>query len=483
MIFSPPPVDHSKSAYQAAVMTASLRNLSKIALSRAAETGRTIILALSFPAPVGDPLTWLSHQSATPAIYWHGRDGWEYAAAGAAHSISGRGPDAMLTTTAEAARFLQHNVVTEVASQSQSLCFFGGFAFDPPSATDDLWADGGFIDALLVLPEALYFRREHESYLVLAIVVTPLTTSEAISIELKRLNDLYWRGFGPESEPTAMTFPQSLTLADDTGMERQSWVNAAAEILQRIDRGELEKAVLARRQHWDGVPANPWGVAKALRRHTPGCHHFAFQFQKDRAFVGASPERLLRLTERQLDSECLAGTIGRGANEDEDRELAVRLLADAKNRQEHEYVVVGMRDALQPLCCRLDMPATPEIVTLATLQHLHTPMSATLKENVPVGEVLSRLHPTPAVAGWPRVAAMQAIRGLERTSRGWYAAPVGWIGADAAEFAVGIRSALLTDRTAWLFAGAGLVKGSDPEDEWRETTDKLKAFLTALQGW
>ncbi|MEW5702834.1 MAG: isochorismate synthase [Candidatus Zixiibacteriota bacterium] len=432
-------------------------------------------------------MTWLAGRSSAPTIYWRDRDGWEYGAAGSACRIEGQGPDAIANVADEAVAFLRHRLVAEAAPLHRQMRFFGGFSFDPQTPPDDLWCDTGFSDALLVLPEALYIRRGLESHILLSIAIPPDASPAALPTELKRLNDRYW----PESAP-AQTSPmppplELLAATDDaTDGERHRWHEAASGLLALIEGGALDKAVLSRRRRYNTSPAatciDPWTVLRALRTKTPDCYQFSFRPRDSHAFVGASPERLLRLQGRRLDSECVAGTTGRGESADVDRELATALMSATKDRREHDLVVSGVHDTLGPLCRQLSLADQPELLVLATLQHLRTPVSAELNESVTLGDVLKHLHPTPSVGGWPRPEALRAIREAERSSRGWYAAPVGWIGADAAEFAVGIRSALIVDRAAWLFAGAGLVSGSDPEREWRETDSKLLAFLTALRS-
>jgi isochorismate synthase EntC len=161
--------------------------------------------------------------------------------------------------------------------------------------------------------------------------------------------------------------------------------------------------------------------------------------------------------------------------------LAEHLLSSPKDRLEHYYVVEDMLRCLDRLCDRLDAGASPHVLELATLQHLMTRARGHLKSGTTTGDILATLHPSPAVGGSPRDAALAAIRELEPNSRGWYAGPVGWYARDQAEFAVAIRSALLTENEMCVFAGAGIVQGSTPDDEWQETENKALAFLNALQ--
>ncbi|MDW8214428.1 MAG: isochorismate synthase, partial [Roseiflexaceae bacterium] len=176
----------------------------------------------------------------------------------------------------------------------------------------------------------------------------------------------------------------------------------------------------------------------------------------------------------------LAGSIRRGATPDEDEHLAAVLLDSAKDRHEHQIVVDEVRKRLAPLTSRLDVGATG-VMRLSNIQHLHTPISGLLRKPCGVLPVVATLHPTPALGGEPREAAMRLIAELEPAPRGWYAAPVGWIDRRLdGQFGVAIRSAVVQATRAWLYAGAGIVAGSDPQREWDETNLKFRPMLEGL---
>ena len=152
------------------------------------------------------------------------------------------------------------------------------------------------------------------------------------------------------------------------------------------------------------------------------------------------------------------------------------MLRSEKDKAEHEHVRVGIRETLGPLCDELEIEEGVSEMKLASRRHLVSRVRGTLGEGVTDAEVLRALHPTPAVGGYPRAEALEEIRALERFDRGWYAGPVGWIGADRAEFAVGIRSGLVRRNRLALFSGAGIVAGSVPESEWAEIEQKIGDF-------
>jgi isochorismate synthase len=192
-------------------------------------------------------------------------------------------------------------------------------------------------------------------------------------------------------------------------------------------------------------------------------------------WIGASPELLVSLENGVVRAAGLAGSAPAGAGE--------RLLRDAKELAEHAFVVEALRESLEPLCDRLEAPGVPSVVNLANISHLFTPFLGRARAGVGVLDLAASVHPTPAVAGTPRDAALAAIDRLEGLDRGWYAGPIGWFDlARDGEFAVALRSGLVTDGRAALYAGAGIVAGSSPRDEADEIEVKLAAMRDAVGG-
>jgi isochorismate synthase len=219
-------------------------------------------------------------------------------------------------------------------------------------------------------------------------------------------------------------------------------------------------------------------VARAGSRFR-SCTRFMIE-RDERAFVGASPERLVRVMGRRIETDALAGSLPRGPDADPEA-LGRELLSSEKNLREHRAVVEAIRAMLAPLCDALEIPAEPSVRTLPNLVHLWTPIKGTLRARRHPLELVGVLHPTPAVAGTPRELAVDWLTRNEAHPRGWFTGPVGWFDArgDGA-FVVGLRSMLLYRSQAWLYAGAGVVEGSEPDAEYDETDAKLGAMLYAL---
>jgi len=256
-----------------------------------------------------------------------------------------------------------------------------------------------------------------------------------------------------------------------------SFRRRVAAALQEIESGRFDKVVLAREVtvHADR-PFRPEHLVGRLRRLHPSCCTFSVD-----GVVGASPELLVRRRGEAVTSQPLAGTVGRSGDPDEDRRLAESLLASDKERAEHRYVVDAIRDALAPFSAALSVPETPHLMELRNVVHLATTIEGRLAaDRAGCLELTAAVHPTPAVCGTPREAALQYLREEEHLRRDRYAGPVGYLDGDGdGEFWLAIRSAMIDGRDARLLAGVGIVAGSVPDDELAETQLKLQALLAA----
>jgi menaquinone-specific isochorismate synthase len=257
---------------------------------------------------------------------------------------------------------------------------------------------------------------------------------------------------------------------------------AVAGALGRIEAGEFEKIVLARAVELRAAtPFHPLTVLNGLRQRFPDCFAFSVANGAGDSFIGASPERLLRVSRGVLETEALAGTARRGQSAAEDAAAGAALLVSEKDRREQGVVLESIKRRLAPLGLVAEHPAEPTLLKLANVQHLYTPVRAVLPEGRRLLEALRALFPTPAVGGSPRAAAMGRIRELEGFPRGLYGGTVGWLNArGGGEFLVGIRSGLVRGERAVVYAGAGIVAGSTPEQEFAETELKFRALRDAF---
>jgi len=261
-----------------------------------------------------------------------------------------------------------------------------------------------------------------------------------------------------------------------------AWTAAVEAAAARLRAGEAGKVVLAREvmARGDGVIAAAM-VARSLRSAYPSCFIYLVTGADGTAFVGASPELLVRRSGTRAYAQPMAGSVARGASEAEDNRLARQLEESAKDGAEHRLTAEFVVDALKPYADTVSA-RPPEVVRFTNIQHLATTVTADLRQPpVDALELAAALHPTPAVGGWPRAAADKIIDELEAMDRGWYAGAVGWIDARGdGEFAVALRCGLLWEDGARLYAGVGVMPASDAARELEETDLKFKALLTAL---
>jgi isochorismate synthase len=258
---------------------------------------------------------------------------------------------------------------------------------------------------------------------------------------------------------------------------------AVARIVERIGAGELRKVVLARTIEVDaGRSLDPRRLVQRLRAVDPDAYSFAAPTTTG-VVVGASPELLVSRFGREVRSNPLAGSAARSGDPVEDRQNAARLLGSTKDHDEHSIVVDAIAGTLGPFCRELSWDPEPVLLETPNVWHLSTRFRGLLREPSPGAlELVEALHPTPAIAGEPRDAALQTISDLEPFDRGSYAGPVGWVDANGdGEWAIALRCAELRGQHATLYAGAGIVAGSQPAAEVDETERKFRAFLDALR--
>ncbi|WP_166177832.1 isochorismate synthase [Rubrobacter tropicus] len=381
------------------------------------------VTRISVNAGPADALAWLRGQRSHPRFYWSGREGGaENAAAGTADLQTGDGP--------EDVEVLGKRLR---AAGDPEVRYYGGGRFDPARGAEEGWEPFGAYRFALPRFE---LRVQTSGTTLSCNLVLPRDRERQEEI-LAQIEGMWIPSEG-DDEP----LPEPLDREDTP--DRRGWENNVRYALSAFSEGRLGKVVLARRaglgfaEDLDGI-----SLLRKLRDATPGCFHFYVEPVPGTAFVGASPERLYKREGRFLTSEAVAGTRPRGASSDDDEILRDELLGSEKDRAEHGFVRIGIGEALGPLCEDLEVEEDVSEMKLASRRHLVSRVRARLREGVMDAEVLGALHPTPAVGGYPNRGALEDIRALEPFDRGWWAGPVGWVGSDAAEFAVGIRSGLV----------------------------------------
>jgi menaquinone-specific isochorismate synthase len=409
-------------------------------------------MTVTVQIPLCDSLTWLEAQSYGGKIYWATPDGkTEIAGSGVA--------DLVRTDSIETLDEFQAEL-SELAPISS--WYFGGIRFDGGEGSFDAsWAP--FAGASFVRPRFVLVRQGDKM---------------SITCHLMKRDDLDQ----VSAEIDDLSFPE-IKVADQrvplvTGRELtpdlQGWTDQVEEILAGIKEGKATKQVLARKVdlRLNGT-MSPFLLLRKMQKQAPGCFSFLIGSGTDSVFLGTSPELLYTRDGDEVRSEAVAATCPAGKHSAESDDLAREMLSDEKQQREHKIVAEFIQDTLEGLCTEVSADAKASVLRRGDWQHLYKQFEATLQPGVSDLRLVKELSPTPAVAG--REPAV--IRALEGFDRGYYAGPVGWFSPGAAEFAVGIRSALLNDSHVTLFSGSGIVEGSTPDQEWQETEVKLRAFL------
>ncbi|MGY2290559.1 isochorismate synthase [Pseudomonas sp. SDO528_S397] len=346
---------------------------------------------------------------------------------------------------------------------------FAGFAFDKNKPRTPLWRD--FPDAALTLPGFELQHHRDKTRLVVNVLVEQRSDCRRLALALTH----QWAEILARALPAAHTTPPAYVRLSMPHL----WKQDVSHAVRRIQYSSLKKVVLARAQK---VPAaEPLHVVmQRLLDKQPQAYLFAFA-RDTSCFVGASPECLLSVRDQHLHTMALAGSAPRSSDARRDASLGEQLLASEKDNAEHAMVVASLRECLAHHCSDLQVAPHPRLHKLAHIQHLLTPVQGRLKPGNSLLGIAECLHPTPAVGGFPREAALDYIRTREQLDRGWYAGPVGWLNDQGdGEFAVALRCALLEGGRATLFAGCGLVSGSDPESEYRESDLKMQTMREVL---
>ncbi|HTE64287.1 MAG TPA: isochorismate synthase [Solirubrobacteraceae bacterium] len=352
----------------------------------------------------------------------------------------------------------------------------GGFPFAAAGAAAPHWT--GFGPGGLVVPELALARRARDVRLTVAALAAPDDVPEELVARAeRRLAALRWQPLPLLDPAPAGRFRIASTAPPE------HYEAAVARAVERIRAGAFEKIVLAREVAVHApAPHDAAAVFGVLRAGFASCYVFCAG-RGDAAFVGASPELLVRREGLRASTVALAGSTRGSADPAVDAHLGEQLLHSDKDREEQAIVTRRIARALRPLSVWVAAPGEPAIVRVANIQHLATPIRAQLTHPRSVVELAGVLHPTPAVGGEPHATATPQIPAFEGLDRGWYAGPVGWTDANEdGEFCVALRCALLRGAEARLYAGVGVVRDSDPAAELAETEVKLGALLPVLSG-
>ncbi|WP_025122816.1 MULTISPECIES: isochorismate synthase MenF [unclassified Serratia (in: enterobacteria)] len=398
-------------------------------------------LTLAVPGHLSDLLLeWLAAQALFPQFYWRHREGQQEAA-----------------VCGSLRQFSHPSLAQAFVNSYPAARLWGLTAFDG--------------EAQLFLPRLEILSRQGKSELTLN-----LFSEDSLHADAGAARD--WLASVAVAKPIADLRVNVLSVLHQP--ERAGWEIMLREALAAIDRQQMDKVVLARSSVLTlESPLFAPAMMAASRRVNHQCYHFMLRFAAHSAFLGSSPERLYLREGEQLFTEALAGTVTNHPDERQARTLAQWLLQDNKNQQENLLVVDDICQRLQGSARAVDV-LPPEVVRLRKVQHLRRRIEGQLN-HCDDADCLQRLQPTAAVAGLPRQASREFIRQHEPFSRRWYAGSAGYLSVAQAEFCVALRSCQIEDAQVELYAGAGIVAGSVPAQEWQEIENKAAGLRTLLQ--
>jgi len=426
-------------------------------VSDAARTHARYVTAIQDADEAG-PEDFLAAAQETPRGFWSHGAAWSAFAGALAVVRAGGGRD----------RFREVRRVADRVLAAPDDRLYGGFAFGDALSHAAEWASFG--SGSFVLP-AIEFRQDEAGWSCVSRGATPESATRQRESVLHRMRT----GGGAVCPP-----PTRVDAV--TGSDAAAWASGIEAILRGIREREIIKVVLARTLDIS-TDADPLFVLRRLRQENPASTVFYFEPSPGVVVVGAAPEVVVLLEGEQFRTTAVAGSIPRGQTPDEDERLAQQLVGSSKDRAEHAIGVQETVRRLSRFAKDVHVEAAPHVLQLARIQHLETRISTAVAPGKHVLEILEALHPTAAVCGYPRERALAYLRELEGFERGWYAGPVGWFdGRGDGTFAPALRSGVLHQGRWRLYAGAGIVVGSDADREWEETSIKFEPMLHALQA-
>ena len=351
----------------------------------------------------------------------------------------------------------------QIPAATDDALYLGGLAFQQQG---EQWPD--FPAILFIRPRIVFQELKLPAQLFHAIFHFDGTNSIQQTIETLQ-------ALQPPQPLSAFTCQQ---IKRQDSPNQQQWAHLVDLAIEY--KALLPKVVLSRETELSfDAPLNTWDIMNLWQQANPNSFHYVLKFSTEHCFISCSPERLFSRQQQHLTTEALAGTVNRGRNQREDALLLQSLLNDKKIDRENylvqEFIIANLKQLKAKVTC-----STAHVLQLQHVQHLCVPIKAELTKETQDSDLLYKLHPTPAVGGTPKLPALQFINDNEPYNRGWYAGAVGCINAKESDFSVAIRSALVTDHSIKLFAGAGIVTGSIAEQEWQELDNKIQTILTIL---
>ena len=408
-------------------------------------------------------------------FYWQNREKtFTLVGLGHAHVIENNAHDERFDSVEAQWKALTQNIVQEERDLQPIL--FGGFTFDTKNNVAGEWT--GFPQSAFAVATHQLVIRNDKAYVTINLITDDLDSAQVFERLRKERDTLIHAAQVKEVKTYAKPF---MTSYEEP--HKEAYLQSIDQVTSLIKANEAQKVVIARSlalKFEEAITAPQ--ILSHVVQEQPESYLFGLE-REGLLFYGASPERLVKVDHGRAFSSCVAGSIKRGKTAEEDEALGQSLLNDSKNRGEHHYVVEMISETFEKNCTEVKVPKGPKLLKIRDIQHLYTPVEGVLNGKATILQLVKHLHPTPALGGVPREAAMEMIRAYEPMNRGLYAAPIGWLDAEGnGEFAVAIRSAALIKNEAYLYAGGGIVADSEAQSEYEETLVKFRPMLRALGG-
>lgn len=413
-----------------------------------------------------------------PSLWLQPVDGFSMVGVGRAWSTGADGPDRFGAVAEAWERLLSFARIggADPAGRAAGPLLIGGLGFTGETPASPAWSSFGA--ASLSVPELLLLETRDGRWLTASLIEHRDDRGNPDRLERLWADLVSDAAALPRLDPTTGRLPLTIV---GLHPDRTTWDRLVDRFAGAVGRGRLDKVVLARRL--DLTSPGDIDVVSTVRRLTAGSPTSTTYAVARGAsvFLGATPERLISTQGKEFQTVAIAGSIRHVDDAAEAAALAAELLASDKDREEHEIVVEMLRTMLSPVASEIHVAISPVVATFGTVQHLVTTVTGRLRDRAGILSLAGLLHPTPAVGGEPRALALELIAEHEGFERGWYAGPLGWVGADGdGEFVVALRCGVVSGRSAALFAGCGIVADSDPAREWEESKNKMQVVASAL---
>jgi len=422
-----------------------------------------------------DPINWLLGQDEPIKTYWSNRSkNFCVAGIGCADKLSSNLKE--YSANSYLIKDIFEKIKLRISNSDKPVKYYGCLAFDENDRMDSLWESFG--KAYFLVPMVEIYRQNNKTFIAINAFYNPSGNKSKKDIfeEMQQFVENI-QPFSDQVEDIKVKYEYR-----NDNPQKEKWLRNIIKAISTFDFEQINKIVLSRKTIFKlKEKISPVFLLMLLKKINIETYDYCFQNKENNGFFGCTPELLYSRINNTIYSEALAGSVLRGKSAKEEKEFGEDLLKSKKDSDEHKFVFDYIKNELEKLCTTVKIINKKEILKLSYVQHIYSRFEGNLKSDFDDFKIISSIHPTPAVSGYPKQNILKLIKRYETFYRGFYAGPVGWIGKDNSEFVVGIRSGVLNNNYFSVFSGAGIVKKSSPEEEWNEIENKISPLLKILQ--